>query len=145
MNRVHSFLFFACLGGKTKPVIVTVLDAMEQGHLHVCTQTEKGWYLWERYSLDSQQWLRVCKLLQQAGIENSILWDSVETLAMVTDFQYWIGIEYLWTDLEVVQRGFSKIIQYDDGDYSCIAEELGRRQAWAEGPRRAWLAACVLS
>jgi hypothetical protein len=128
---------------------------MEQGHLHVCTQIEEGGYLWELYNLNSQQWLRVCKLLQQAGIENSILWDSVKTLAMVTDFQYWIGIEYLWTDLEVVHRGFSKIIQYDeavpltdrlrssDGDYSCIAEELGRQQAWVEGPRRAWLAACV--
>ena len=114
----------------------TCLQAMHDGVLDVRAQNDEGQYVWECFlSWTLERWQRMCGLLQRAGIASSIVWES----KYVLHDEYWTAIEYLWTDLQAVQR----YLEHRDTKRWWLVQELGWRKAWAEGPRRAWLAACV--
>ena len=117
------------------------LQAVHDGVLDVCVQSSDGCYLWNYFWFVESvwtyaRWERVCGLLQQAGIANGILWDS--TCCFMSS-QHWAGIEYLWTDLDAVHRVLERVNLHP----RWLVQELDRRQAWAAGLRRAWLAACT--
>jgi hypothetical protein len=82
------------------------------------------------------QWQFVCGLLQQAGIANSILWES----KWFTYYGFMAEIEYFWTDLDAVQK---VLIQFHQTARGAIAREVMCRR-WSACLRRAWLAACTI-
>jgi hypothetical protein len=141
MKSISSFSSFASARMQSLPTIEetvdTCLQAVHDGVLDVCVQSCDGGYLWNyfwfvEYVWTYARWQRVCGLLQRAGVANSILWDS----KCLMNSQHWAGIEYLWTDLDAVHRVLER------GKPRWLVQELGRRQAWAAGLRRAWLSAC---
>ena len=154
MKRVHLFLDFTKerLGRGREPFTVEIVDtclqAMQEGLLDACVQNRDGRYVWSCYTMTPDQWHRACGLLQRAGIGNLIFWGSKW-------FKYnafMAGIEYLWTDLEAVEKFLMEwekdvvwLVQ-EVKRLGLLRQELDRRRrfAWSAGLRRAWLVACTI-
>jgi hypothetical protein len=147
MKRVYLFRSFTVERLGRGPlcdgeIIDTCLQAMQEGVLDVCAQNTDDRYLWTYYGMMPGQWQRACGLLQQAGIPSNILWDPKWFIY----YEPMAEIEYLWTDLERVERFLmeccdNKIYQFARIH---ILQELDRRRAWNAGLRRGWLAACTI-
>ena len=138
MKRIHHFEGFAQDKGRLYEEIVdTCLQAMLHGVLDVRVQNDAGQCLWEcGFAWTMERWHRMCGLLQRAGIASSIVWESKYVVLIR---EYWTAIEYLWTDLDAVHRVLERVNLHP----RWLVQELDRRQAWAAGLRRAWLAACT--
>jgi hypothetical protein len=121
----------ACLGG------------MEEGEFDVLAQNDPCRYLWEEFSLLPRQWVRLCAILHQRRIASSILWYK---MSRVHDKHELADIEYMWEDLERIQRVLT-MWRNSVGKLNCrldwIERELERRRAWFTGLRRVWLLAAV--
>ena len=141
MKRVHHFRDFAMerLGREPlsyKETVDTCLQAMHEGVLDVCVQNTHCCNVWIWYGMTADQWHCVCGLLQRAGIASSILWDPIWFVYE----GFMADIEYLWTDLKAVE----KFLECRTRKPVWVVQELGRRQTWNAGLRRAWLAACTI-
>jgi len=129
--------------------------AMERGTLPVCVRSTREDYLWDECALRASEWDRICRLRPPV----CDLW-NVKSLIAFTP--YYTGprdtnrvctslrphtvaalvqIEYLWTDLEAVDRFVN--FMNSDMKVQWIADEVNQRRRWAAGLRRAWLAAVV--
>ena len=147
MQRVHSFHGFAMKRLDREPLSVeeivdTCLQAMQEGVLDVCAQNTNGQYVWICYGMTANQCQHTCSLLQRAGVVSSILWDPKWFVDQwfVDHLRFMADIEYLWTDLKAVHM----YLEYRAGKPVWVVQELGRRQTWNAGLRRAWLAACLM-
>jgi hypothetical protein len=146
MKRVQFFHDFARERLAREPfsdaeIVDTCLQAMQEGVLDVCAENSNGRYMWTCFGMTSGRLQRTCGLLQQAGVESSILWKS-----SFAYHEFRCDIEYLWTDLEAVDRylmeRFENNVSYPVMR-SRLVKELDRRR-WHAGLRRAWLAACTI-
>ena len=142
MQRVQSFYGFTKKRLDREPlsdeeIVDTCLQAMQEGVLDVCAQNTHCFYVWMSYGMTVDQWHRACSLLQRAGVVSSILWDPKFS---TYHNGFMVDIEYLWTDLKAVHR----YLEYRTGKPVWVVQELGRRQTWNAGLRRAWLAACTI-
>jgi len=141
MQRVHSFIGFTRKRLDREPlsyqeIVDTCLQGMQEGVLDVCAQNPNGRYLWGCHGMTSDRWQRACGLLERAGVASSILWQSTSHFGY---HEFMAHIEYLWTDLEAVERYI--LMKRCENK---IVKELDRRKAWDAGLRRAWLAACTI-
>ena len=143
MKRVQFFYHFTIetLGrepSSDEEIVDTCLQAMQEGVLDVCAQNGNGRYVWTCFGMTSGQLQRTCGLMQQAGVESSILWTS-----SFSYHEFRGDIEYLWTDLKIVER-FLMQVKILPMTRVCVVQELDRRRTWDAGLRRAWLAACMV-
>ena len=120
------------------------IGAMERGTLLVHARTNFGHCLWHEFFLTACQWDRICRLrppVRDIWTGSSLVFDTQDMDANTT----LVHIEYLWTDLDVVDNYCSKFVQL--GGYYCmiqwIADEVDKRRRWADGLRQAWLVAVV--
>jgi hypothetical protein len=60
----------------TSDTVDVCMDAMEEGMLPVIAKQWGFYYLWEFYSLRTDQWARLCGLLQRNRLPQSLLWES---------------------------------------------------------------------
>jgi hypothetical protein len=139
------------------PTIVDVcLDAMEKGMLPVVAE-QWGYCLWEYFTLTTDQWVRVCALLQRHRLPPRLLWriktrvhwtrwtastrgclvssdpDAVAALSR---------IEFLWQDLDAV-HAWVNCRPYSCDSVEWVEGEVWRRRWWLTGLRRAWLLAAL--
>ncbi len=148
---VESFIY------NNSVIVDACIHAMENGRLSVFAQ-EAGLYLWEYFSFTVDQTARICALLQRQRLPSSLLWRPFTTLPLSVKPGRNMGpikvvkdpdtmsalsqIEFLWQDLDEVQAWL------DDSPHHLklewIAAEVDRRR-WLMNPRRAWLAAVVVS
>ena len=143
-----------CLPGVVVSVVDGCLHAMEEGRLSVIAQ-QNGCWLWELYILTTDQWARLCALVQRHRLPPTLLWrlqsrvrwtrhpGCVETYLVSDDLDAVAAlsrIEFLWQDLGAVQAWLQL-----PGDYGVewVAAEVDRRRQWFTGLRRAWLLALV--
>jgi hypothetical protein len=145
MSRIHSFYYFVRerLGRKPssdEEIVDTSLQAMQEGVLDVCAQNDDKWNLWRIYGMTGDQWHRACDLLERAGVASSIMWQSTSNFIY---HEFMGDIEYLWTDLEVVERFLMEEKMHPIRRIRLV-QELDRRRTWDAGLRRAWLAACTI-
>jgi hypothetical protein len=128
------------------------VGAMERGTLPVCVRSSRGDCLWDECVLTTSQWDRICRLRPPLGDlwnKRSLIFatwgttddDCVFTAHAPDAITALIQIEYLWTDLDVVDE-FVRALR-DCPFLQWIADEVDQRRQWAAGLRRAWLAAVV--
>ena len=148
---VESFIY------NNSVIVDACIHAMENGRLSVLAQ-EAGQYLWEYFSFTVDQTARTCALLEQQRLSSSLLWRPCTRLLLSVKPGRNMGpmrvakdpvtmsalsqIEFLWQDLDEVQA-WCDDYPYDL-DRKWIAVEVDRRR-WLMDPRRAWLAAVVMS
>ena len=126
------------------------IGAMERGTLPVCLKSSRERYLWDDYVLTTSQWDRICRLrpplsdlwninslISFTSCRGSFRWTAEDPDTVATLVQ----IEYLWTDLEAVDR----FLNTKSIKVQWIADEVDQRRQWAAGLRRAWLAAVVIA
>jgi hypothetical protein len=161
MEETQTFYYFAerrdSFIGTPCSLVDKCLDAMEEDLLSVVA-TQSGYYLWEYFTLTTDQLVRMCALLQRNRFPSSLLWrlrtrvhwtrgyalakpnlvsqcpDAIAALSR---------IEFLWQDLDAVQACIQTPAPWwHDLEVEWVAAELGR-QRWFAGLRRAWLLAVV--
>ena len=133
-------------------VVDVCLHAMEEAALPVVAQ-HWGFYLWEYFTLTTDQWARLCALLQRQRLPASLLWRSINrmrwTKRSALEKPYLVSedpdamaalsrIEFLWHDLDAVQAWLFKYARFSVG---WIVAEVCRRRQWSTGLRRQWLLA----
>jgi hypothetical protein len=128
------------------------VGAMERGTLPVYARAgSSGGYLWNECVLTTSQWNRICRLRPPLGdIWNkaSLVFITLEKTTNVCVYTAHapdvitalVQIEYLWTDLDVVDEFVRENLSYNKF-LQWIVDEVDQRRQWAAGLRRAWLAA----
>lgn len=136
-ERRKSFL------GTPRSIVDICLDAMEENLLSVVAN-QSGYYLWEYFTLTTDQLVRMCALLQRNRFPSSVLWRSSAGPYLVsTDPVALSRIEFFWQDLDAVQAWIhTPAPWWHDLEVEWVAAEVGRRQ-WLTGLRRAWLLAAL--
>ena len=136
-------------------VVDVCLHAMEEGKLRV-TVKQSVYYLWEYFTLTTDQWGRLCALLQRQRLPPSFLWKSayvrytkrtgskdVDLISHCPDAVAALSqIEFLWQDLDAVNAWVHSMRRGCDVEW--VAAEVGRRRQWSIGLRRAWLLVAVV-
>ena len=114
------------------------IGAMERGALPVCLKSCRGHNLWDECVLTTSQWDRICRLrppLSDLWNKRSLIfltwgttdYDRVFTAHAPDAVTALVQIEYLWTDLDVVDdfvRGnlsYNRFLQW-------IVDEMERRR-----------------
>ncbi len=137
------------------------IGAMEGGVFPVdAKHKQNGLYLWEYFILTTDQWARICVLLQTLRLPPRLLWRPkwISTICWTRsrnnflayfvsrDFAAMITLchmEYLWQDLDAVEA-WMEFMKFETVSIQWVADEVDRRRRWFSGPRRAWLAAIVV-
>ena len=119
--EVARFNYFSQLVPVDVSVISTVaradwcVGAMERGTLPFCVRSSREYYLWDECVLTASQWDRICRLrppLSDLWNKRSLIfltwgttdYDQVFTAHAPDAITALVQIEYLWTDLDVVDE-----------------------------------------
>jgi hypothetical protein len=116
------------------------MDAMEEGILPVVAK-QWGYTLWEFYILTTDQWVRMCAMLQRNRLPSRLLWglsyvhytwgsaDGVYSVFTDPDAVAALTrIEFLWQDSDAVQAWIKSHAVSWDVDWVVAAEVYWRQQ-----------------
>ena len=131
------------------------LHAMEESVLPVIASVW-GLFLWEYFTLTTDQWVRVCALLQRRRLPSCLLWRKTDVLwtrrtasakiCLVSSDPDAVAaltrIEFLWQDLDAVHAWVNSR-PYSSDNVEWVEGEVCRRRRWFTGLRRAWLLAAL--
>ena len=153
LRRFYAFYLLVPSGCSLSFCADLCIGAMERGALPVCVRSSRADYLWDECALNASEWDRICRLRPPV----CDLWNVKSLIAFTRHWTGWrntnrvctslrphtvaalVQIEYLWTDLEAVDR----FLNTRSIKIQWIADEVDQRRRWAAGLRRAWLAAVV--